>query len=82
MRNLTFKNLRSVVAVENRVKHDFRIVAVRVKFGAKAVSVWNDPGVFPNNGVWSRFSDLDSSLSCPSSFLKILLLAKRLVVVL
>ena len=78
---LTFKDFRSVKAVENCVKHYFRIIAIRIELGTETIGVWNDACILSDDRIGSWIFNFYSALSCPCPFLEIIFIAKRLIVV-
>ena len=78
---LTFKDFRSVKAVENCVEHYVRIVAIRIELGTETICVWNDACILSDDKIGSRIFNFSSALSCPCVFLEIIFIAKRLIVV-
>ena len=78
---LTFKDFRSVEAVENCVEHYFRIIAIRIELGTETISVWNDACILSDDRIGSWIFNFYSALSCPCPFLEIIFVAKRLIVV-
>ena len=78
---LTFKDFRSVKAVENCVKHYFRIIAIRIELGTETISVWNDACILSDDRIGSWIFNFYSALSCPCPFLEIIFIAKGLIVV-
>ena len=74
------KHFTSVEAIEDCIKHNLRVVTIRVKFGTETLSVRNDSSVLSSEHVRSLLLDIYPALGGPGSLLEVLMATERVVV--